>query len=59
MADNEKMFQVKIITPDRIFYTGEAEMVEYLRLSLLLQIFLPARRNLRLFQQMGADRRKA
>ncbi|MDE6906192.1 MAG: ATP synthase F1 subunit epsilon [Lachnospiraceae bacterium] len=29
MADNEKMFQVKIITPDRIFYTGEAEMVEF------------------------------
>ena len=28
MADNEKMFQVKIITPDRIFYTGEAEMIE-------------------------------
>jgi len=29
MADNERMFQVKIITPDRIFYTGEAEMVEF------------------------------
>lgn len=29
MADNEKMFQVKIITPDRIFYTGEAEMIEF------------------------------
>ena len=29
MADNEKMFQVKIITPDRVFYTGEAEMVEF------------------------------
>lgn len=29
MADNDKMFQVKIITPDRIFYTGEAEMVEF------------------------------
>lgn len=29
MADNEKLFQVKIITPDRIFYTGEAEMIEF------------------------------
>ncbi len=29
MADNEKMFQVKIITPDRVFYTGEAEMIEF------------------------------
>lgn len=29
MAENEKMFQVKIITPDRVFYTGEAEMVEF------------------------------
>lgn len=29
MAENERMFQVKIITPDRIFYTGEAEMVEF------------------------------
>lgn len=29
MADNEKMFQVKIITPDRIFYAGEAEMIEF------------------------------
>ena len=29
MAENEKMFPVKIITPDRIFYTGEAEMIEF------------------------------
>lgn len=29
MADNEKLFQVKIITPDRVFYTGEAEMIEF------------------------------
>ena len=29
MADNEKMFPVKIITPDRIFYTGEADMIEF------------------------------
>ena len=29
MAENEKMFQVKIITPDRVFYTGEAEMIEF------------------------------
>ena len=29
MAENEKMFPVKIITPDRIFYTGEADMIEF------------------------------
>lgn len=29
MADNEKMFRVQVITPDRIFYTGEAEMIEF------------------------------
>ncbi len=29
MAENEKMFQVRIITPDRVFYTGEAEMIEF------------------------------
>lgn len=29
MADHESMFQVKIITPDRVFYTGEAELVEF------------------------------
>lgn len=29
MADNEKMFQVQVITPDRIFYAGEAEMIEF------------------------------
>lgn len=29
MAENEKLFQVKIITPDRVFYTGEAEMIEF------------------------------
>lgn len=33
MADNEKMFQVKIITPDRIFYTGEVEMIEFMTSS--------------------------
>lgn len=33
MADNEKMFQVKIITPNRIFYTGEAEMIEFMTTS--------------------------
>ncbi|MBO5372169.1 MAG: ATP synthase F1 subunit epsilon [Lachnospiraceae bacterium] len=33
MADKEKMFQVKIITPDRIFYTGEAEMIEFMTSS--------------------------
>ncbi|MCI9428126.1 MAG: ATP synthase F1 subunit epsilon [Eubacterium sp.] len=29
MADNEKMFQVQVITPDRVFYAGEAEMIEF------------------------------
>lgn len=33
MADNDKMFQVKIITPDRIFYTGEVEMIEFMTSS--------------------------
>ena len=33
MADKEKMFQVKIITPDRIFYTGEVEMIEFMTSS--------------------------
>lgn len=33
MADNEKMFQVKIITPDRIFYDGEVEMIEFMTSS--------------------------
>ena len=28
MADN-KIFQLRIITPDRLFYEGEAEMVEF------------------------------
>ncbi|MGN0351552.1 MAG: ATP synthase F1 subunit epsilon [Roseburia sp.] len=29
MADENKMFNVEIITPDRIFYTGEASMIEF------------------------------
>ena len=29
MAENEKMFPVKVITPDRVFYSGEAEMIEF------------------------------
>ena len=29
MADDNKMFELKIITPDRIFYEGEASMVEF------------------------------
>lgn len=33
MADKEKMFQVKIVTPDRIFYTGEVEMIEFVTTS--------------------------
>lgn len=28
MADNSKFFRVQVITPDRIFYDGEAELVE-------------------------------
>lgn len=29
MADENKMFHIEIITPDRIFYTGEASMIEF------------------------------
>lgn len=29
MADNNRMFQLKIITPERLFYEGEASMVEF------------------------------
>ena len=29
MADNDKKFILKIITPDRMFYEGEADMVEF------------------------------
>ncbi|MBO5245684.1 MAG: ATP synthase F1 subunit epsilon [Eubacterium sp.] len=29
MADENKNFQVEIITPDRIFYSGEATMIEF------------------------------
>ena len=29
MADNDKKFTLKIITPDRMFYEGEADMVEF------------------------------
>lgn len=29
MADENKKFELKIITPDRMFYEGEAEMVEF------------------------------
>lgn len=28
MADNSKFFRLQVITPDRIFYEGEAELVE-------------------------------
>ena len=28
MADNSRLFQVKVISPDRIFFTGEADMIE-------------------------------
>lgn len=29
MADDSRIFQVEIITPDRIFHTGEAMMIEF------------------------------
>lgn len=29
MADENKMFNIEIITPDRVFYTGEASMIEF------------------------------
>ncbi|WP_066713248.1 ATP synthase F1 subunit epsilon [Clostridium sp. Marseille-P299] len=28
MADNSKMFQVQVISPDRIFYEGDVDMIE-------------------------------
>lgn len=29
MAEENKIFKIEIITPDRVFYTGEATMVEF------------------------------
>lgn len=29
MADENRIFSVEIITPDRVFYTGEATMIEF------------------------------
>lgn len=29
MADTNKLFKVEIITPERVFYTGDAEMIEF------------------------------
>ena len=29
MADESRNFQVEIITPERVFYTGEATMIEF------------------------------
>ena len=29
MADGNNLFQLEIITPDRVFYQGEAFMVEF------------------------------
>ena len=29
MADENKIFKVEIITPDRVFYTGEGDMIEF------------------------------
>ena len=29
MAEGKDLFQVEIITPDRIFFAGEADMLEF------------------------------
>ena len=29
MADTDKLFKVEIITPERIFYSGDASMIEF------------------------------
>lgn len=29
MADENRIFDIEIITPDRVFYTGEATMIEF------------------------------
>ena len=29
MADENRNFQVEIITPERVFYNGEATMIEF------------------------------
>ncbi len=29
MADGNRIFKVEIVTPDRIFYTGEADFIEF------------------------------
>ena len=29
MAEADKIFEIEIITPDRIFYKGEADMIEF------------------------------
>lgn len=29
MAEGNNMFKVEIITPDRVFYTGDADMIEF------------------------------
>lgn len=29
MADENRIFSIEIITPDRVFYTGEATMIEF------------------------------
>ena len=36
MAD-DKNFKIKIICPDRVFYEGEAEMVEFTKNQVLTQ----------------------
>lgn len=33
MADENKIFSIEIITPDRIFYTGEGDMIEFMTAS--------------------------
>ena len=29
MADANRIFKVEIITPDRVFFTGEADFIEF------------------------------
>lgn len=36
MAEENKIFTVEIITPDRIFYKGEGDMIEFTTLLVRL-----------------------
>jgi F-type H+-transporting ATPase subunit epsilon len=39
MADESKIFKVEIITPDRVFYTGEGDMIEFTSASGQLGVY--------------------